>query len=845
MATGAADLQTALGERYQLDRELGRGGMATVYLAHDLRLGRDVAVKVLHPELGAALGIERFRREIDIASRLSHPHILPIDDFGGAEGTLFFVMPYVAGETLAAKLHAVGMLGVEEAVRITCQVARALDHAHRHGVIHRDVKPENILLEDGEARLADFGIAHAISGADEQRLTQTGVTLGTPVYMSPEQAMADRTLDGRSDVYSLGCVLYEMLAGQPPFAGPTAQAIIARQMLGEVPSITVVRGTVPDAVEDAVLRALAKVPADRFASALEFADALEHSLATAGRSLGRADRRNRSRRRPPVGRKVRTLRVAAAVALVGILAAAGAAGAWWLLATGDARALGATTADALPPQRLGVLYFDDLSPDGSLGAVADGLTEALIEQLRGVAALDVVSRNGVAPFRGATAAPDSVAAALKAGTLVLGSVDSRGGSLRVTVRLVDGASGADTKRASFTVPAARALAARDSLVEQVARFLRSRVGEEVRVRSVQRGTADEGAWTMALQAEQLAKRGAERARGGDTAGATAAYLRADSLLADAARRDPAWSEPVVQRGQAALRLSRLGSAAAAVRWTDAGLQLADQALALDARLAAALALRGQLRLERWTRHLEPDARAARALLADAERDLKQATELDPHDAAAWSALASAYYQKPNLIEATLASQRAYEEDAYLADADRILWRLYTTAYDRESFVDAAHWCDEGRRRFADSHLFVRCQLWLFTTDARTPDAAAAWRLRAELQRLTPEGQWSYVGREAQMLVGAAIGRAGLRDSADRVLQAARADAHVDPDRELLTVEAFVRDLLGERDAALELLKQYLLAHPEHRSGFASPQGSWWWRGMRTDPRFVALVGAAR
>ncbi|MDF1504323.1 serine/threonine-protein kinase, partial [Roseisolibacter sp. H3M3-2] len=291
------ELQVALGDRYRVERELGRGGMATVYLAEDVRLSRKVAVKVLHADLGTALGPERFRREIDIASRLSHPHILAIEDFGEVGGTLYYVMPYVSGETLAARMQREGMMPVEEAVRITCQVARALDHAHRQGIVHRDVKPENILFEGGEAVLADFGIARAIADQEtSQRLTKTGLTLGTPVYMSPEQATAERALDGRSDVYSLGCVLYEMLVGQPPFVGPTAQAIIARQMLGEVPSITVVRGTVPDEVEDAVMRALAKNAVDRFATAAQFAEALEDSMHTGGRSLGRAERRTRTRR---------------------------------------------------------------------------------------------------------------------------------------------------------------------------------------------------------------------------------------------------------------------------------------------------------------------------------------------------------------------------------------------------------------------------------------------------------------------------------------------------------------------------------------------------------------------
>ncbi len=844
MATSLVDLQAVIGDRYQIDRELGRGGMATVYLARDSHTGGEVAVKVLHADLGMAMGVERFQREIDIASKLSHPHILAIQDFGGIGGTLYFVMPLVTGETLAARMQREGMMPLEDAVRITCQVARALDHAHRHGIVHRDVKPENILFENGEAMLADFGIARAISDSDaNQRLTKTGLTLGTPVYMSPEQAVAERAIDGRSDIYSLGCVLYEMLVGQPPFVGPTAQAIIARQMMGEVPSITVVRGTVPDEIEDAVMRALAKQPVDRFSTALEFAEALESSLVTAGRSLGRADRRSRSRKSGAKGRGVKTgWRMAVAGSALALVAAAAAG--WWAFGRGAqaAGAAGAAGAEALPTQRIGVLYFEDQSADSSLGAVADGLTEELITQLSAVNALDVVSRNGVAPFRGSAVAPDSIATALSAGTLVLGSVEPTGRDVRVVVRVVDGASGADYERASFAVPAGSLLAARDSVVDQVARFLRARVGEEVKLRETRRATANDGAWRAALQGERLLKTARAQQKSGNSAAATLSRMRADSLFARAAALDPQWVEPIVQRGRVALEAFRATARTfEAVRSSESGLALAQQALTASPRDPGALALRGTLRLERWRRHLEPDPRAAAALLAGAEQDLKQATTLAPGDASAWSELARVYYEKPNLVEATLAAREAYEKDAYLIDADWILWRLYATAYDSESFTDAVHWCDEGRKRFPDNYLFVRCQLWLFTSDARAPDVAAAWQQHAQLKHLTPAGEWAYTGREAQMLVAAAVGRAGLKDSANRIMLAARAGPDVDPERELLTIEAFVRDLIGERDESLALLKQYLTLQPDHRRGFRDSQ-SWWWRGLKSDARFRELVG---
>ena len=270
-------LQAAVAGRYTIERELGRGGMATVYLAQDLKHRRAVAIKVLAPELAAALGRERFLREIETAAGLSHPHILPLHDSGEADGFLYYVMPYVAGESLRERLNRERQLPIENAVTIVGEVANALSYAHSRDVVHRDVKPENILLSDGQAIVADFGIAGAIDAAGGGKLTRTGIVLGTPAYMSPEQGAGERALDGRSDVYSLGCLLYEMLAGEPPFTGPTAQAIIAKRFTDPVPSIRRLRETVPVPMDQAIAKSLARAPADRFATPHQFAEALRAS----------------------------------------------------------------------------------------------------------------------------------------------------------------------------------------------------------------------------------------------------------------------------------------------------------------------------------------------------------------------------------------------------------------------------------------------------------------------------------------------------------------------------------------------------------------------------------------
>jgi eukaryotic-like serine/threonine-protein kinase len=291
VTTPAERLTAALVGHYQIEREIGEGGMATVYLAHDLRHQRKVALKVLRPELSAILGGERFLHEIRTTANLQHPHILPLHDSGEADGIVYYVMPFVQGESLRARLQREKQLPVEDAVRIAREVADALDYAHRHGIVHRDIKPENILLHDGRAQVADFGIALAVSSAGGgTRMTETGMSLGTPNYMSPEQAMGERDISAKSDIYALGCVLYEMLAGEPPFTGPTAQAIIARVVTEEPRSLVVQRRTIPPHVDAVVRKALEKLPADRFSSAAQFATALTNAdLAPATAARGRPE----------------------------------------------------------------------------------------------------------------------------------------------------------------------------------------------------------------------------------------------------------------------------------------------------------------------------------------------------------------------------------------------------------------------------------------------------------------------------------------------------------------------------------------------------------------------------
>ena len=350
MSDGLSQLGAALIDRYRLERELGQGGMATVYLAQDLRHDRKVALKVLRPELAAVLGAERFLHEIKTTANLQHPHILPLHDSGTVDGTVFYVMPFVQGESLRDRLNREKQLPIEDAIRLTREVASALDYAHRHGVIHRDIKPENILLHDGQALVADFGIALAASAAGGSRMTETGLSLGTPHYMSPEQALGQRELDARSDVYALGVVLYEMLVGDPPHTGSTPQAIIAKVLTDKPASIVSRRDRVSPALEDAVLTALEKLPADRFASVGAFAAALTTSATDSG-----------SRRVPVRPRGARALAV-----VPWLIAAVGVATAF-INARRDTGPRTATFATLEPPPGFQFAphhSFGALSPDG-------------------------------------------------------------------------------------------------------------------------------------------------------------------------------------------------------------------------------------------------------------------------------------------------------------------------------------------------------------------------------------------------------------------------------------------------------------------------------------------------
>jgi serine/threonine-protein kinase len=683
--------------------------------------------------------------------------------------------------------------------------------------------------------VTDFGIARAVDAAGAEKLTQTGMAVGTPAYMSPEQAVGEQ-VDGRADVYSLGCVLYEMLVGQVPFTGPTPQAVMARHSIDAVPRPQIVRQTIPDELEDVILTALAKAPADRFRTASEFSEALADAAAEAiarpgvSRITVAAQRRPRRRGVPKA--------VVGAVAAVAVVAL-GLAG--WQFFLGSPRGSASVAEGGLDPRRVAVLYFEDLSFDGELAHVADGLTEGLIEQLEQVRTLNVISRNGVAAFRGEGIARDSIARALEAGSLIQGSVEPVGDRLRVIARLVDGGSGADFDRASFELPADQLFAAQDSVAEEVSRILRQRLGEEIRVRERRASTINVEAWSLVQRGERLRKDAETLFDGSDPDAASVALDRADSVLALAEAADAQWLEPIVLRAEIARRRTSLAATPGeADQWADVGLGHAARALEADPDDPQALAVRGALRYASWNHGPDPAPEEARRLLNGAKEDLEAAVAADPTLASAHNYLSLALYFTGDFIGANLAALRAIEEDAYLQNADQIHYRIWSTAYDLENFSEANRWCLEGRRRFPTDRRFVRCQLWMHSTRGVEPDPDAAWRLLAELEELTPERLWPRWKREGQIFVAASLARAGLADSARSLLVASRADDEIDPERGLVPVEAFIRTILGDTDEALRLLQSYMVFNPHHRHE-ETEDIHWWWRGLADDPRYQALM----
>jgi len=858
-------LEDALRDRYVLERELGRGGMATVYLARDVKHDRLVALKVLHPELAAMLGPERFLREIKFAARLQHPHILSVHDSGaaGQEGSgaerLWFTMPYVEGESLRDRLKRESQLPVEDAVQITREAGQALDYAHQHGVIHRDIKPENILLtKDGNVLVADFGIARALE--PEEQLTATGLSVGTPAYMSPEQAAGERTVDARTDVYSLGCVLYEMLAGEPPFTGPTAQAIIAKRFSTTATPIRVVRPDVPEPIEQAITTALARTPAGRFPSTGEFARALKQ---------------------PGVSKPSHDTRRVARIAALTIGCLLLAVVAWTLL---DPRRDSRLPTPDSRLTRLAVLPFENLG-DTADAYFADGVSDEVRGKLASLSGLEVIARTSSSQYRRTTKPTRQIAQELGVQYLLTGTVrwEKRPGTSRVRVspELVDARSGAAKWQAPFDASITDVFQVQGEIAGRVAEALNVELGAKEERALTARPTASLEAYDAFLRGEAATRRFStidvsavrrgliyyEQAVQLDSNFALAwtRVSRARALLYFVSTSDPADSAAADVASQRALGLAPnlpdvrlasgdyyyrvVGDNARALEEYQLGRRLAPH----DASLIAACSIPLQS-LGRWE---------------EAAADAREAVRLDPRSNRTALRLARALIALRRYEEALAAADAGLRLDpatpdavwmkamAYTAKGDlqglHSLYRSTPPQLDRAALVTyVAHywemaWTLEPRDLDLLSRLspepfggqrsdwgLALAQAWALKGDtARSRIYADSARLAFEqMVRLTPRNDQS-VG-----LLGLSLAYLGRYDEAIAAAKRSVALRGLDTDKysggynQLQLARVYA--MAGRRDQAIETLQE-LLKTPL----FVTP--GW----LRIDPTFASLRGDPR
>ncbi len=688
MAEALVTLTAALADRYRIERELGAGGMATVYLAEDLRHRRKVAVKVLKPELAASLGTERFLREIETTANLRHPHILPLYDSGSAAGILYYVMPLVEGESLRDRLAREKQLPIADALRIAREVSDALSYAHARGVVHRDIKPENILLEGGHAVVADFGIARAFSAAGGERITQTGLSIGTPLYMSPEQSVGDEEIDGRSDLYSLACVLYEMLGGQAPFTGPTAESIVRQRLVADAPPVTNLRPAVPAVVADALQRALARNPADRFNPVAQFSAALDSHPALTPPTPAAA----------PVARRRASRTIWVGVALVAAVAIAAAGVAWWR------RSAVVSTEKA----SVAVLPFADLSQERTSEYFGDGIAETLIGALSSVPGLDVAARTSAFSFRGKNVDAREIGRQLGVAAVLEGSVQRAGERLRISAQLVKSSTGTNLWSQTFDRNAADIFAVQDEVARAVVTALKGRLlGEQTRL-GVSEPTRDREAYDLYLQGRFLWNKRAVHD-----------LEKAIDLFGQAIQRDSTFALAWAGLADAYITMS-FYSSIPAPQLLGKSRAAADRALALNPQLGESRATRAYVfLLQDWNLAaadsefqraiaLSPGYTTAHKWYADALevsgrpdealRELMRAKELDPLAPMIMANIGTLYWQYGNSDQGLVWLERALAIDPNLPLALENASSIYFSRGDSAGFLRARERLDASSTR---------------------------------------------------------------------------------------------------------------------------------------------------
>jgi serine/threonine-protein kinase len=871
-------LRASLAGRYEVQRELGRGGFATVYLASDVRHGRMVAIKVLHPELIGTLQSERFLREIRVVAHLNHPHILPMLDSGEADGLLFFAMPYVEGETLRDYLAREQQLPISEALRITAEIADGLAYAHSRGLVHRDIKPENVLLSSGHAVVTDFGIGRAIDQSAAERLTYTGMATGSPAYMSPEQWTASDRVDGRADEYSLACVLYEMLVGETPFSGASASALMARHNMSPVPSVRLVRPNVPEAVDEAIARAMEKIPADRYPTVALFAEALAAApppvRVTAEDPVAALAHRRAS------GKKSAFTR-----ARLGIVAAA------LLIAALGYSAYRYFSAD-VRYTRLVVLPFDNRG-DSSDAYLVDGITGELTNKLSGIASLGVIARTSAIQYRNHRKTAREIGRELDVQYLIEGSVErelpnGHEGTIRVNAILVRTRDDTQIWTQDYTAEAGDVTDVQSQIAQRVADELDLVLLGPERQRLAERATDDAQAYDSYLRGNEYYERSWSRS---DVESAVQMYERAVEI-------DPEYALAHARLAQAHAWMHRLDYDLREDRLV-AAKRAADRAAALDPDLPDAHVALGlyyywgrrdyDKAINEFTRALQLEPSNAQALrqvgnvrrrqgrFDEAIKSYQRSADLDPRSHQAWFNLgetllfthqydaARVHLDRvtalaPEFLEGYIQRARVViNASGDLAGARRILreaeerippaaWRSTMLDFSRiihhpelDDLLERIRPGMYGLDSTSYHHLKGTMLLQLDRIGPASVQFDSARRRLERIRQDLPDQAWVY----GQLGVAYAV----LKRPDDAVraaergmqLQSPSGDAFDGPER--LTTLALVHALLGNDETAIEYYTQ-VLAMPSWVSASSLRVEPLLGR-LRTNPAFQRLVEAPR
>ena len=790
-----AGFRAGLAGRYRMVRQIGEGGMAVVLLAQDLQHDRPVALKVLHPELTRSLGGERFQQEVRLTAKVQHPHIVSIYDSGETDGHLWYSMPYIEGESLRARLDREEQLPLPEAIRIMLEVCRALAAAHLAGVVHRDIKPENLLLTpSGDVFVVDFGVARGVGSAS---LTRTGLAVGTPQYMSPEQATGQSEVTARSDVYTLACVFYEMLAGEPPYSSKTPAAVSAKHLQAPIPDVRIIRETVSVAVQQVLQTALAKSPADRYANAGLLADAIEAAIATP---------------RPPWWKPRRY--IAAGAAVLGIAALALSVTLVW-------RSKGPVTPVHKNPPTIAVLYFENPDPDTTLNSVAETVTEELIREFTGVGnAFRVVSKYGVRQFKDGATPIDTMRARLSADYWIAGEIRRAGTGVVVDAQLIDALSNLVLDSVSFRSSGGspHELAANAAL--GVANTLKRKLNLEVRLSQAVDTSLQPLANSLLNEAERYRREAEQYQNIRDVRGvstAIAAFERADSLLGRAIQQDPRWLKPWIERAWVGLGKSYLQPPVTQTMSLRRALTFADTAVARAPTDAAAVEARGTLRFRVESALNSGDTAAYR----QAEADLRSAVGRDSLNARAWATLGELLYLVGKLEESDVASRTALRVDPFLGNADAVRRALFAINTTLGRFTLADEICRRMRVAQPDDWYSRQCELTLLRHEyTQPPNPERAWQLVAQLDSIDPMDKALAAGHPIsvvyrRLLAGSIDARAGNLVKAESTLVWARRTAANDSvlKVDMAVDEAYLLFLLGRPDSARMLVENFFRLRP--------------------------------